>query len=124
MSGRRDTEQQALNDVSDESWGPPPPPAPAAATTPEGATIPFVAAVVQALLPGLGQEEDEEGGGGASAAAAAAAAAGYGGVRPSALVALLKMAPQAVPFDLRLDVFRQMLQAVKVRGSGRQKGTQ
>lgn len=53
-----------------------------------------------------------------SSAAAAAAAASRGahlpGLRTNALLSLLKAAPQCVPFAVRLELFRQMIEQDKV----------
>lgn len=109
----------------------------------DGGVLATTAAVVQALLvsTGLGGDEDNSssgGGGGSmspaaavgssttspsgalqpSPAAAAAGAAARGahlpGLRTSALLSLLKAAPQCVPFAVRLELFRQMMEQDKV----------
>lgn len=106
----------------------------------DGGVLATTAAVVQALLvsTGLtGQEEDSSSQGGAagqqaasirssspsgpvqqSPAAAAAASAARGahvpGLRTNALLSLLKAAPQCVPFAVRLELFRQMMEQDKV----------
>lgn len=108
----------------------------------DGSALATTAAVVQALLAstGLAAAQDEEGGnnsssglsptGGARAsgsqsgglqqspAAAAAAVAARGahlpGLRTNALLSLLKAAPQCVPFGVRLELFRQMIEQDKV----------
>jgi hypothetical protein len=80
--------------------------------------LPFVAAVIQALLNGPSDAAST--GDGPSTAAVAAAGGGkgcevvVGGVRPASLVGLLRAAPQAIPFEVRLDLFRQMLLEDKV----------
>lgn len=109
----------------------------------DGGVLATTAAVVQALLVSTGlteQEGDGSSGGaagesaaaGASArassasgglqqspAAASAAAAARGvhlpGLRTTALLSLLKAAPQCVPFSVRLELFRQMMEQDKVR---------
>lgn len=95
------------------------------------------AAVVQALLTGFGLAGDDgqaasSGSHATSAAAAAASASASGtaaaptagvgvpGLRTSALLALLRAAPQCVPFPVRLELFRQMLQQDKVAVGARQ----
>jgi ubiquitin-protein ligase E3 C len=105
----------------------------------EGGVLGLTAAVVQALLVSTGLTgQDEEGGGSGAAAAAAqqpvvtavsssqpgplrhdrAAAAAQGvsitGLRTGALLSLLRAAPQCVPFPVRLELFRQMLEQDKV----------
>jgi hypothetical protein len=91
-----------------------------------GGMLATTAAVVQALLAGVGlaAEEDEENGNSStrptSPAAAAAGVVSVGassipGLRTGALLLLLRSAPQCVPFAVRLELFRQMLQQDKVR---------
>jgi hypothetical protein len=107
----------------------------------DGSVLATTAAVVQALLAstGLAAAQDEEGGNSSSGmsptgttrtsgsqsasmqqspAAAAAAVAARGahlpGLRTSALLSLLKAAPQCVPFGVRLELFRQMIEQDKV----------
>lgn len=104
----------------------------------DGGVLATTAAVVQALLvtTGLTGQEDEAGSAASqpptatprsssqsgglqqSSAAAAAAVAARGahlpGLRTSALLSLLKAAPQCVPFAVRLELFRQMMEQDKV----------
>lgn len=97
----------------------------------DGGMLATTAAVVQALLvsTGLtGQEEEGASGGGARPASAASAHIGGSssssvprgphlpGLRTSALLSLLKAAPQCVPFTVRLELFRQMMEQDKVCG--------
>jgi hypothetical protein len=114
----------------------------------DGGGLATTAAVVQALLVSTGlteQDGDDSSAGpasegaaaGASArassasgglqqspAAAAAAAAARGvhlpGLRTNALLSLLKAAPQCVPFSVRLELFRQMMEQDKVSHDSRQ----
>jgi hypothetical protein len=93
-----------------------------------GGMLATTAAVVQALLAGVGlaAEEDEDNGNSSSmrptsplpspAAATAlnAGASSIPGLRTGALLLLLRSAPQCVPFAVRLELFRQMLQQDKV----------
>ncbi|WIA29294.1 hypothetical protein OEZ86_011799 [Tetradesmus obliquus] len=90
-----------------------------------GGVLATTAAVVQALLAGVGlaAEEDEESGNGSVRAssplpspAAAGGASSIPGLRTGALLLLLRCAPQCVPFAVRLELFRQMLEQDKVRG--------
>jgi hypothetical protein len=96
----------------------------------DGGMLATTAAVVQALLvsTGLtGQEEEGGSGGGGRPASAARAQGGVSssnssvprgphlpGLRTSALLSLLKAAPQCVPFTVRLELFRQMMEQDKV----------
>jgi len=104
----------------------------------DGGVLATTAAVVQVLLvsTGLTGQEDEPGSsatqpptatprsssqsGGLQQSSAAAAAvvsargAHLPGLRTSALLSLLKSAPQCVPFAVRLELFRQMMEQDKV----------
>jgi hypothetical protein len=95
-----------------------------------GGVLATTAAVVQALLAGVGlTAEDEEDNGNSSssssrpssplpspAAAAAPGGSSIPGLRTGALLLLLRSAPQCVPFAVRLELFRQMLEQDKVGG--------
>lgn len=83
------------------------------------------AAVVQALLVSAGLNTDDDATNTVSmsvalpqrtAVPAAAAPAGPAvpGLRTNALLSLLRTAPQCVPFTVRLELFRQMLEQDKV----------
>lgn len=102
----------------------------------DGGALATTVAVVQALLVStglIGQDEEgstagavrppsrgnsSSGGPQQSPAAAAAATAARGahlpGLRTNALLSLLKAAPQCVPFSVRLELFRQMIEQDKV----------
>jgi hypothetical protein len=96
-----------------------------------GGVLATTAAVVQALLAGVGltgEDEEDNGNSGSSRpssplpspAAAAVCSLGAGGnsipgLRTGALLLLLRSAPQCVPFAVRLELFRQMLGQDKVR---------
>jgi hypothetical protein len=95
-----------------------------------GGVLATTAAVVQALLAGVGltgEDEEDNGNSGSSRAssplpspAAAVGSVGAGGssipgLRTGALLLLLRSAPQCVPFAVRLELFRQMLEQDKVR---------
>jgi hypothetical protein len=102
----------------------------------DGGALATTVAVVQALLVStglIGQDEEgstagavrppsrgnsSSGGPQQSPAAAAAATAARGahlpGLRTNALLSLLKAAPQCVPFGVRLELFRQMIEQDKV----------
>lgn len=100
----------------------------------DGGALATTAAVVQALLASTGLAGQDEAGvappptrgssssGGLqqSPAVAAAAAAARGahlpGLQTNALLSLLKAAPQCVPFTVRLELFRQMIEQDKARG--------
>ena len=75
-------------------------------------SLPFVAAVIQALVNGPNDAPATAEGAGVASKGRAAAVA----VRPASLVGLLRAAPQAIPFEVRLDLFRQMLLEDKVGG--------
>jgi hypothetical protein len=84
---------------------------------PQHSGLRAVAAVVQGLLLGGGSAA---GGSGAAAAGAQGSAparlAPVTTSNPSAMTALLRVAPQCVPFDVRLELFRQILAEDKSRG--------
>lgn len=89
-----------------------------------GGVLATTAAVVQALLAGVGlaAEEDEENGNSSTrptsptaAGVVSVGASSIPGLRTGALLLLLRSAPQCVPFAVRLELFRQMLQQDKVR---------
>eukprot|EP00879_Flechtneria_rotunda_P015663 GHRR01016385.1.p1 GENE.GHRR01016385.1~~GHRR01016385.1.p1 ORF type:complete len:551 (+),score=226.29 GHRR01016385.1:426-2078(+) len=100
----------------------------------ERSTVATTAAVVQALLVGVGLgSEDSDGdnpatsitspalragasSSGSPVSPATVVGAGVPGLRTGALASLLRCAPQAVPFCARLELFRQMLQQDKARG--------
>lgn len=85
-----------------------------------GGMVATTAAVVQALLvqAGLTGEEEDSSTAPAVAMPVAGAAGGVPGLRTGALLLLLRCAPQCVPFNVRLELFRQMLEQDKVGGLG------
>ncbi|KAG2483869.1 hypothetical protein HYH03_017266 [Edaphochlamys debaryana] len=101
------------------------PPGPDPAAAPIG---PFQAgAVLQSLVYGTGgDEEDLPGPAGAGGGAAAAAAGGGAppalltrageGCRPASIASLLRVSPQSVPFNRRVDLLRALLAEDKARG--------
>jgi hypothetical protein len=81
----------------------------------QGGATTTTAGVVQALLVGVGLA-DEAAAAPLAPPAPAAAGGGGGSLRTAALLSLLRSAPQCVPFDVRLELFRQMLQQDEVSG--------
>lgn len=91
----------------------------------QGGMVVTTAAVVQALLTSLGLTGSDDINSNILPAAAAqrgsssAGAAGdcaVSGLRTTALLSLLRTSPQCVPFPVRLELFRQMMQQDKVKG--------